>query len=175
MADRRTSDWKFPSRVSFGPGSMERLHLTRWTDRHRNVKIRLQGIYPIYCGEGNVHWLDVDERDHLSHLVTDHDIFEVEDLAQALLNWATDAYDGCGCSIDPFDPEEDTRTVYRVAVSRGGQVLKDETLDRLIEADADFCAPFVYNAEDLARYWASTLADMLGKGYTVTVTPEEWN
>lgn len=77
-----------------------------------------------------------------------------------------DSYDAAGSYI----PE--ARTAYRVVVSRGGNVLRDDTVDRLIEADSDYHAPFVYNAEETARYWADNLAYTIGKGYTVTVVAE---
>ena len=66
---------------------------------------------------------------------------------------------------------------YRVTVRRGGRVLHDETVDRLIEADLDFRSPFVYRdagdkvdpAPCTAHYWANVIRGMVGPGYSVTV------
>tara|TARA_R110002153_G_scaffold203824_1_gene356717 strand:- start:7306 stop:7596 length:291 start_codon:yes stop_codon:yes gene_type:complete len=47
---------------SFGPGSLESMLLTTWTNKHGVGKVRLTGWFTAYCGHGNEHSVRIDER-----------------------------------------------------------------------------------------------------------------
>jgi hypothetical protein len=76
-----------PRSTTFGLGSMESLRLTTWTDRRSGIRWeRLSGTFTVYCGMGNSHTVEIDERDWERPTVN-HST-EADDEAARLLDWA---------------------------------------------------------------------------------------
>jgi hypothetical protein len=46
----------------FGPGSLEAITLTTWTNKHGIGKVRIAGWFMAYCGHGGEHPVRIDER-----------------------------------------------------------------------------------------------------------------
>ena len=48
--------------VTFGPGALESIKLTTWTNKHGIGKVRIAGWFTVYCGHGGEHPVRIDER-----------------------------------------------------------------------------------------------------------------
>lgn len=86
----------YPNKVTFGPGSLESVTLVSWVAHHTRW-VRAKGTYTVYCGSGNSHIVEVDERCPLS----DCDSTDTADVAYWLINSALQDW------FDPCDTDEE--------------------------------------------------------------------
>ncbi len=65
MSDNEITITRLPKRrrFTFGPGSLEQMVLSAWTNKHGVGKLRVQGSFTIYCGNGGEHTVSIyDDR-----------------------------------------------------------------------------------------------------------------
>ena len=107
MSTHANTITKFPARRShsFGPGSLESMVLTTWTNKHGIGKVRLTGRFTVYCGNGSEHTVRIDERGYAA----DFENQETYEAASELLSFGLEDWD------DVCDGEEEIVTADRFA------------------------------------------------------------
>lgn len=86
-----------------GPGSLEMVTITTWTNRHGIGWIRVYGEYDVYCGNGAEHRVDLDVREWAA----DHVGADIDDAAHAVIARALDNdwFDPCEDALSMPEPE----------------------------------------------------------------------
>lgn len=66
MSDNDVTITRTPKRrrFTFGPGSLEAMALSAWTTKHGVGKLRIQGQFTVYCGNGGEHVVSIRDERH---------------------------------------------------------------------------------------------------------------
>jgi hypothetical protein len=82
--------------VTFGPGALESIKLTTWTNKHGVGKLRAAGDFMVYCGYGNEHTVAVNE----TSAAADHEGDEPSAAAHELVGYSLENF-SCPCCDGP--------------------------------------------------------------------------
>jgi len=80
-----------PRKTTFGPGALESLTLTSWTNKHGIRKVRLAGPYTVYTQHGRSD-VRIDITECLSNCLDtfNEQIPDADKVARTLVEWALD-------------------------------------------------------------------------------------
>ena len=74
--------------VTFGPGALESIKLTTWTNKHGVGKLRAAGDFTVYCGYGNEHSVRIDEIS----VAADHEGLEPSAAVDELVGYSLEGW-----------------------------------------------------------------------------------
>ena len=78
-----------PRKTTFGPGALESMTLTSWTNKHGIRKVRLAGPFAVYTQHGQSD-LQLDITECLSDCLDTFGDESPESVARTLVEWALD-------------------------------------------------------------------------------------